>query len=168
MTLEELDRLYLEAIAAQDDGDYAKSFPLLLRGADAGDHNAQNALGLAYDSGYGVEADKAAAIRWFKKAWRTQQESMYSNNLALTYAQIGQRRRAHYWWKLTFSLGEDAGHGLWFAKFLLQSKGPIDYKRIIPLVEKAANAEFHLEICENDQEEAQALLEKLRKQVTKT
>jgi TPR repeat protein len=160
MEKDEFDKLYNEAMEAQDNEDYAKSFSMFLQLAEAGRPDAQNALALAYDSGLGVAQDKGKAIDWLKKGWQISHETMYALNLALTYAEIENRRRAHYWWNKA-RVFDEPDHGLWYAKFLLQSKGNVNRELVYRLVKQAASEESAELMCESDCEEAQALLKKL-------
>jgi len=54
--------------AAIGAGDYGTARRLLKPLADQGDPDAQNALGVLYAQGWGVERDYDEALRWFRKA----------------------------------------------------------------------------------------------------
>lgn len=49
-------------------GNYSQALEILVPAAEAGDANAQNILGAAYDEGNGVEIDYAAALDWWSKS----------------------------------------------------------------------------------------------------
>jgi TPR repeat protein len=69
---------------------------LLRRAADGGDALANSALGYAYDVGNGVRSDKAAALRWYKRAVRRGIEGAASN-IGTLYRDQGHLARAHRW-----------------------------------------------------------------------
>ncbi|RYX82370.1 sel1 repeat family protein [bacterium] len=157
----ELEDLYVAAMELYDGDDEEGALRLFRQGADLGDDNAMNMVGLAYDSGNVVEQDKAKAIEWLKKSWRIGKKIYVCNNIAKTYSEMGQRRKALYWWNKSIA-GGDVGAGLEMAQFLLQKGTGRASERIMSLVQAAADAEGHVEISEYQQEEAQELLEKLR------
>ncbi len=59
---------YADARAALELGDYQTAYAEFLKLAQAGDPNAQTALGLLYDEGRGVPKDPHAAVTWYQKA----------------------------------------------------------------------------------------------------
>lgn len=110
---EELDELYLKALKIEENGDFEKALRLFRQGAALGDAGAQNAVGLAYDSGQGVKKDKAEALKWFNKAHKSDGHTNYCGNVALSYAEMGQRRQAMHWWKKAIANGDgEAALGL--------------------------------------------------------
>lgn len=158
MNREELDALYFRALEVEESGDVAEALRLFRQGAALGDSGAQNAIGLAYDSGVNVEQDKDEAIAWFKKAWRTDKQSCYCSNIALTYAETGRRRQAMYWWQKAIEL-RDGDSALSLAKFLLKEKPVPVPNRIVDLLKVAAACEESLEITPDGKEQAEELLE---------
>ena len=157
---EDIDDLYFKALKLEEDGDVDAAFRLYMQCALAGEDGAQNAVGYAYDKGAGVKQDKEKAIFWYKKAWRTSHTSAWAVNTAITYAELGRRRPALYWWKKAMEVG-GAGAALSLAKFLLNSQTRRDLTRIIDLVKMAAEGEARVDVSEDEKEEAQELLEKL-------
>lgn len=157
---EDLDELYFRALDLQKDGDDLVAFSLFMQGSSLGDAGSQNAIGLAYDSGTGVEEDKNKAIAWFKKAWRTGKYTGYCLNVALTYAEIGRRRRAMYWWHKAIARG-DGSAALSLAKFLLESNRHQISNRILGLLKMAAECQQPWQISPDEREESQKLLEDL-------
>lgn len=147
----ELDKLYLEALKKQEEGDFMEALRLFRQGDALGDAGAQNAVGRAYDSGQGVEKDKNKALEWFKKAHKTDGHTNYCGNIALTYAEMGQRRQAIYWWKKAIANG-DGGAAMELVKYLVTSD------QVLELLEMAAACEAPLHICPLDKEEAEDLL----------
>lgn len=157
---EDLDDSYFKALDLEKNGDLAGAFSLFMQGASLGDDGAQNAVGLSYDTGSGVEKDKDKAIAWFKKAWRTSKYTGYCLNVALTYAEIGRRRRAMYWWHKAIAKG-DGSAALSLAKFLLESNRHQTSNRILGLLKMAAECQEPWQISPDEREEAQKLLEDL-------
>ncbi len=149
--LTELDKLYFRAMELSDSGDFAASFPLFLQLALQGYGAAQNALALAYDRGEGVEKDKLTALKWFKKAHRTDGHTNYCGNIALTYAEIGKRRQAIYWWKKAIANG-DRSDALEMAMFLIKSDEVLEFLKF------AAAGEAPTNISPAGKEEAEVLL----------
>ena len=53
------------------DVDYASALPLFQKGAELGQGGSMRFLGTMYQNGYGVEANKEEAIKWYKAALET-------------------------------------------------------------------------------------------------
>ena len=151
MTREELDALYFEGLKAEEEGEFDKAMQLFLRGAANGDDSAMNAIGLFYDCGKGVEQDKSKAIEWFKKAYRNKKQIYFCGNIALTYAEIGNRRQAIHWWQKAVS-HKDGEAALDLAKYLMKSK------QVLDLLQMAANCEAPLDISPSGKEQTEDLL----------
>lgn len=56
------------ALEAFDTGDYTTAYKLFRAGAEAGDVEAQNYLGVHYYLGLGVKRDLHKALQWYEKA----------------------------------------------------------------------------------------------------
>ena len=56
------------ALEAFDSGDYPTAYKLFRAGAEAGDVEAQNYLGVHYYLGLGVKRDLHKALQWYEKA----------------------------------------------------------------------------------------------------
>jgi TPR repeat protein len=156
----DLDELYFKALDLQKEGDFVEAFDLLMQCVSLGDNGAQHDIGLAYDAGLGVEKDKAKALFWFKKAWSSTKFTGYCAAIALTYAEIGQQRRAMYWWNKAVALG-DGSAALSLAKILMGTDKRKVSKRVIGLLKQAAASEEYVQITVDEKEEAEELLEKL-------
>jgi hypothetical protein len=57
-----------EARQAYLDGNYSAALKILLPAAEAGDANAQNIVGAAYENGNGVPQDATKALEWYEKS----------------------------------------------------------------------------------------------------
>ena len=154
---EKLDEMYFKALELDKEGDVAQALNLFRQGAELGDAGAQNCIGIAYDSGRGVEQNKQKAIEWFKRAWRNSKEPGYCVNVALTYEEVGKPRQALYWWRKAVASG-DRTAALGFAKFLMKKNRSRFSEQIFDLLTSAAQGEEYMEISPNDKEEAQKLL----------
>lgn len=157
---EDLDKLYFEALKVEESGDKVRAFSLFMQAATLGDDASQNAVGLAYDSGAGVDKDKDKAIAWFKKAWRTGNQPFYCENIALTYAETGRHRRAVYWWRKAIARG-DGDAALALAKLLMKSNRRDVANQVLELLSMAADCQEYLDITPAGKEEASELLDRL-------
>lgn len=162
----EMDDAYLAAQAKWDDeGDPETAFVMFSQLAEQGYASAQHCLGCMYGTGEVVEKDDAKSLYWHKRAGRTSKNAGYEYfGIAVQYEQMGNRRRALYWWNKMVSLGDKTA-GLELAKRLLQNGRSDSRRRAIALLQIAADAEKQIEISENDKEEAQELLDGLTKSV---
>ncbi|MEM7121802.1 MAG: tetratricopeptide repeat protein [Pseudomonadota bacterium] len=103
-------------LAAFEEGDQAAALAIWQPLAEAGDADAQNALGDMYLYGRGVPRDAEAAIGWYEQA-AAQGHADAQNHLGVIYANgFGvdvDRVTAFMWWKLAAERGhEDAPHAL--------------------------------------------------------
>ena len=64
------EEIYLRGQRQQDEGNLKSGFRLLLAAAKLDDSGAQHNLGYTYDVGIGVRRNRAAAMFWYKKAYR--------------------------------------------------------------------------------------------------
>jgi TPR repeat protein len=77
-----------------------------LRSALHGETAARVALGNRLDSGCGMEKDPIQALRWYRMAARVGNSSA-ANNIAITFRQNGNFRRAVHWFRASIALGDD-------------------------------------------------------------
>lgn len=159
------DAVFLKAEKTYEKGDFKKAFDLYSMAAIHGSSWAQNFLGVMYGEGQGVERDDEKSLSWHKLAARNSKQTMDFNNVARQYEIMGNRHRAFYWWNKAVEAG-DKSAGFELAKRLLQNGRSDSRKRAIELLQVAADAEFPLEICESDCEEAQELLDDLQKETS--
>jgi hypothetical protein len=76
---------FQEGAAAYNKGDYAAAMTEWLPLAQAGDAQAENAVGALYDNGLGVTADEAEAFRWYSMA-ADQNFPLAMRNIGTMYA----------------------------------------------------------------------------------
>ena len=121
---------YDDGIEAYAKGDYATAMRLFRPFADQGDANAQNNLGVMYNSGQGVPQDSVTAMSWYRKA-ADQGHAYAQNNLGVMYAN-GQGLPQDYaaamsWYRKAADQGDDAAQ---FNLGVMYEKGqglPQDY-----------------------------------------
>ena len=155
------DDLYFKALELQMQADFIGAFELLAQENAEVDAAAQSAGGIAYDSGLGAEETKEKAISWFKKAWRSGKQTSHCMSTALNCVEVGQYRRAMYWWQKAIILG-DGSAALSLAKFLLETNNPRVYNRVLDLLKRAANSQQeHGQISAHEKAEAIELLNHL-------
>ena len=93
------------ASEAEDSGRVQEARKLYLRAANLGDCGAQNNLGNLYSGIPGIRVNRKRALYWFKKSWRTGNESHACMNIASTYADMGDDRQARKWWRVAAATG---------------------------------------------------------------
>jgi len=74
-----------DGFSAWSEGDYSTALREWQPLAEAGDVDAQSAIGFMYFNGQGVEQDYLQAFAWYRRAAR-QGNALAQNNLALMYA----------------------------------------------------------------------------------
>lgn len=76
------------------------------KAAEAGYVPAQNNLGVMLGDGDGVEKNPVLALYWLKKAWKGG-DSCAPHNIAITYRDMGNLKRAFHWFKKCAETGDD-------------------------------------------------------------
>src|SRR5215471_3254691 len=112
------DDLFVRAAAQEEKGNLRSAFRLYLADAKAGDSGCQVNLGNFYDDAIGVRRNRAAALRWYKLAYRRGSASAASN-IGVMLRKEGHTRRALAWFERAVRLGDDEAH-LDIAKHYLQ------------------------------------------------
>ena len=105
-----------DGLIAFDEGDHATAPVIWQPLAEAGDADAQNALGDMYLYGRGVPRDPTVAIDWYERA-AAQGHAGAQNHLGVIHANgygvAVDRVTAFMWWKLAAERGNnDASHAL--------------------------------------------------------
>jgi localization factor PodJL len=95
--------------AAIMEADYVTALRLVLRHAQAGNSDAQCAMALLYEAGWGVPRDVEKAKQWLIKA-AEQDNAVAWNNLGTYYAQEGHKRSAYQCFQRAKQLGLSLGH----------------------------------------------------------
>lgn len=86
---------------------FRKGFEWLQRSAESGLAAAQNTLGVLLGNGDGFDKDPCRALVWLKRAFRGT-DSCAAINVAITYREVGNSRRAVFWFRRSVSLGDDS------------------------------------------------------------
>lgn len=84
----------------------AKGSEWLQRAAEGGLAEAQNTLGVRIGDGNGFDKDSRKALIWLKRAFRGK-DRCAAINIAITYRQSRNFRRAVFWFRRSVSLGDD-------------------------------------------------------------
>jgi TPR repeat protein len=111
----------LEAHAAWESARNKEAFRLFLIGARAGIVGCMLDLGYFYDVGIGTRRDKAKAMSWYKRAYRSK-DAAAASNIAVLYQEQSKNRLAFQWFKRSAKLG-DGDSALELAKLYLSGRG---------------------------------------------
>lgn len=153
------DALFRIADAAEEAGNYDLARDCFERGASLGDSSCLCRLAYLFDTGTGVEADKATAMRLYQRAWRTDRNTVAGMNIAILYSERGDWRSMFRWWQRVASLGDGSAQ-LQVAKCYLRGQGvKRDLQEALRCLAAAASSVY---ITEHERELAQRLLRKLR------
>jgi TPR repeat protein len=153
------DDLFTRADKEADKGNVKLAFRLFLEAAKAGDASCQINLGNFYDEGKGVRRNRAAAMYWYKRAYR-RGEATAAHNIGVMWRNEGKHPRALEWFKKSVQLG-NAESNLDIAKYYLEvERNP------------ARAASYLQKVCESNGvtgaglEEAKGLLRRANKRLT--
>jgi hypothetical protein len=107
----------------------------MLAAAKLGDTGAQTNVGNYYDDGKGVRRNRAAALYWYKRAYRRGVSSA-AHNIGVLWRNEGKLKRAVYWFSRAVDLGDDESNLDIGKHFLHNEKNPrkaISYlRRVTP------------------------------------
>lgn len=147
----------IEAHHAWEQKDHPRAFALFSTCANLGAVGCMLNLGYFYDEGIGTRADKAQAMRWYKRAYR-RGSSAAASNIAILYREQRRNRECFQWFVRSAQLG-DGDAEVDVAKLYLQGVG---VRRSPTLAKEAlARALASQRITEAGREEAAALLDAL-------
>ena len=147
------EQFYNKAVQADENGKSREALTLSLKAADLGHHHAMNFIGTLHCGRTGIRKDLIKALYWFRRAWRTGSDPYVLSNIASTYADLGNRRQARFWWRRSVA-SKDGDSALEFAKFSMDDKRS-NRREVIKLLRVAANSKF---ITPDGLEQARALL----------
>jgi TPR repeat protein len=94
---EDLDEVFVRANRLLESGHNTEAYSLFLQAAELGHSHSQHNVALLLETGLGTEMNKAAAIRWYVRSWRLNPQSSTAENLAMLYADLGNRDRERFW-----------------------------------------------------------------------
>ena len=152
------DALLRLAYAATETGNFEHARQCYERGADLNDPECLHALAYMYDVGEGVIADKAAAMKLYRRAWQRGSHAA-GNNIAILYREQGNRQAMFRWFKRV-ALAGDGSASLEMAKCYLGGLGV--RKDAQAAIRCLAAANTSLYISEAERDEVQALLAELK------
>ena len=144
--------------AAQDEGNFALARQSFERGAALGDAECLCRLAYMFDIGRGVDTDKAAAMRFYQRAWR-RGSTTAGMNIAILYRERRNSPAMFRWWKRVADTGDGSAQ-FEMAKCYLNGTGVRqDAQAALRCLAAAIRSSY---ITEEEREEAEALLDTLR------
>ncbi|HCE66871.1 MAG: hypothetical protein A2X82_11665 [Geobacteraceae bacterium GWC2_55_20] len=99
---------FMIAEKAYSKGDFSTAVQYLRKSADAGFAAAQNNLGMAYDTGEGVQADANEALKWYTKAAKQDYTEAF-NNIGCLYNEYQQYAEAFQYFSKAAAKGHSSG-----------------------------------------------------------
>jgi TPR repeat protein len=143
--------LFRRAKKQEEKGNFRSAFRLYLAAVNAGDTGSQLNVGNYYDEGKGVRRDRAAAMYWFKRAYR-RGDCSAAHNIGVMWRNDQKFKRALVWFQRAVKLGDDESN-LDIAKHYLRNEHKPD--KAIPYLKKVRKAYW---VTEAGAEEAAKLL----------
>ncbi len=154
----EADALFIRADQELQRGNLLSAFRLFLKAAKAGDRSSKLNVGYCYDRGVGTRRDLAAALHWYKQAYRSGDASA-ANNIATIWRDEQKPKRALLWFERAVRLGDD-GANLDIAKHCL--KNDLDSAKAIKHLRRVCESD---RVSESDSEEAKRILRQLKRKL---
>jgi len=147
-------QIFLQACEFWGEGNGKRAFQLFLKAARNGDSSSQHNVGFFFDEGLGAKRNWKKALYWYRRAWRSGGQSSTCSNIARLYADVGNNRRAKYWWGKAIEMG-DGDAALDQAKFLIKRGRKVDGPLVVSLLHFAAKS---VHISASGIDEAEELL----------
>ncbi|MDJ0276053.1 hypothetical protein QLH51_04445 [Sphingomonas sp. 2R-10] len=152
------DALLRIAYDAAEAGNFGHARRCYEAGAALGDGMCLQALGYMYDVGEGVVADKALAMKLYRRAWNAGDHAA-AINIAVLYRAKGNKRLMFRWYQRVAHAGDGSAQ-LEMARCYLSGTGVRkDVTAALRCLAAATASEY---ITEHEREEAQAILVALR------
>jgi TPR repeat protein len=149
--------LFSRASKCEEKGNMRSAFRLYLAGAKSGDPGCQVNVGNLYDAGTGVRRNKAAALRWYKRAYHGGSASAASN-IGVLWRNEGKAKRALDWFRKAARLGDDEANLEIAQHYLRNERNPV---KAIPHLENVCKSN---RVTQAGAERAFRILNKIRKQ----
>lgn len=154
----ETEALFHIGDAAEEAGNFAHALKSFEQGAALGHAECISRLAHLFDTGVGVETDKAKAMHLYQRAWR-RGSHVASLNIALLYQERQNYRAMFQWWKRAADHG-DGGGLLEMARCYTSGTGVRkDLQAALRCLAAAVRSTY---ITEHDRDEAKALQDILR------
>src|SRR5690606_19286945 len=158
-TMVDTSALFQIGDAAQEAGNFAHARAAFERGAALGDVACLSRLAYLFDTGTGVEVDKAAAMQLYQRAWRKARDVVAGSNIAILYRERREWQSTFRWWRRVATTGDGSAQ-LEMAKCYLRGRG---VKRDLQAALRClAAAEASAYISEYERDLARRLLRKLQ------
>jgi TPR repeat protein len=104
-----MNELFQKANLQWESGELRSAFRLFLAGAKLGDVGAQHNLGYFYDEGIGVHSNRAAAMYWYKRAYRGGSR-VSASNIAVMFREEGEIGHALAWFERAVRMKDADAH----------------------------------------------------------
>ena len=150
------DTLFIRADRAWNRGNLRAAFRLFLKAAKDGDKAAKLNVGYFYDQGLGTRRDLAAALYWYKRAYRAGDASA-ANNIGTIWRAKGNAKRALTWFLHAARLGDHAAN-LEIAKHFLQRH---EARKATVYLKRVSQSD---RVSESDMQKARRLLRRANRQ----
>lgn len=149
--------LLLRGDRQQQRGNLGSGFRLLLMAAKLGDPSAQHNLGYTYDVGLGVRRNRAAAMLWYRRAYR-HGSSISAASIGLMFRDERNYARAARWLRSAVQAG-DVDANLELAKiYLRDARGK---RKAIACLRAILKGTPPINLGEDTQREARRMLHKI-------
>ena len=155
------EALWFRAEKREEQGELRAAFRLMLAAAKLGNGSAQINVGNYYDDGRGVRRNRAAALYWFKRAYR-RGDSCAAHNIGVVWRNERRFQRAVYWFSRAVELG-DPESNLDIAKHFLHNEN--DAAKAIRYLKRVRPKGW---VSEAGLEEAAALLRQAERQLRRS
>lgn len=128
----------------------------LLLAEETGDDTAQLSIGFFYDHGVGVRRNKATAMQWYRRAYRSG-SAMAAINIGLVFRERGQPRAALRWFHRALAKGETEAALNIAQECVVRGRdtAAAPYLRMVVSAKKG-------DVCEASREEAAAMLRQIQ------
>lgn len=152
--------IYARGQKQQEQGNLKSGFRLLLAAAKLGDPGAQLNVGYVYDVGLGVHRNRAAAMFWYQKAYRSQRGwGIAASNIGTIFRDEHSYPEAIRWFRRGVRYG-DADANLDLAKIYL--KNPRQHDKAVACLKEILKATPPIGVGEDTQREARKLLKQVK------
>jgi len=153
--------IFVRGQKQQDEGNLKSGFRLLLSAAKLGYSGAQLNLGYTYDVGIGVRRNRAAAMHWYEKAYRSERGwGSAANNIGTIYRDEHNFPEAVRWFRRALRYG-DVDANLELAKIYLRN--PRHQEKAVACLKDILKATPPIGVGEDTQREARKLLKQIEK-----
>lgn len=144
---------FTDACAALDKGDCERAFELMKAASEAGNLSAMANMGVFYLDGVGTPPNTTLGLLWSRRA-ALKRNSTAATNVALYYLDLGNSRRASYWFNRAVSLG-DQGAMFYLAKMLIARNTARSQIRAVEILRDLVGTRW---LSEEESDEARLLI----------